>query len=84
MMDERGVKRQAYSKEAPSKSPVVHSSENHEDSKSAKRVSPNNANDDYDVGNPSPKKKSKRSQENRQVRMFVPIMLQPGNPRVDH
>jgi hypothetical protein len=31
MMDERGVERQAYSKEAPGKSPVVHSSENHEE-----------------------------------------------------
>ena len=27
MMDERGVERETYSKEAPSKSPVVHSSE---------------------------------------------------------
>ena len=34
-------------------------------SKSAKRVSPNIANDGYEVGNPSLKKKSKRSQENR-------------------
>ena len=31
MMDERGVEREAYSKEAPSKLPVVFSSENHED-----------------------------------------------------
>ena len=30
-MDKRGVKRQAYSKEAPGKSPVVHLLENHED-----------------------------------------------------
>ena len=29
MMDERGVERKAYSKEAPSKSAVVHSSKNH-------------------------------------------------------
>ena len=29
MADVRGVERQAYSKEAPGKSPVVHSSENH-------------------------------------------------------
>ena len=31
MMDENGVEREAYSKEAPSKSPVVHPSKNHED-----------------------------------------------------
>ena len=31
MMDERGVEHEAYSKEAPSKLPVVHSSDNHED-----------------------------------------------------
>ena len=31
MMDVRGVERQVYSKEAPGKSPVVHSSKNHED-----------------------------------------------------
>ena len=30
MMDVRGVERQVYSKEAPGKSPVVHSSENPE------------------------------------------------------
>jgi len=33
-MDERGVERQAYSTEAPGKSPVVHSSENHENEES--------------------------------------------------